>query len=697
MSSLALQALRADEVAELLGSLEIDGIGGAAQAESLQQRTGGNPLYLLETLKAALMSAPTGHALARADGAPPGPAWPSAPNVARLIQQRLQRLSPLALRVARCAAVAGQDTSAPLIAQVLGSRPLDLADAWGELEDAQVLRAGEHGGARFAHDLIAEATLASVPHAIAQSLHGEVAHWLDQVQGEPARIANHWLAAGQPLRAVSHLTAAARKACAGWRLQEAGELHHQAGVILRGAGRHREAFAAFFCAADMWSEVAVDARLAALRDEMEALAEGDGEHAMLAVLQQLLLVEARLHEEAWNVVVRALPQARRAGLPEIEAELYWGQAVMYWLRREVADAVRVTELALALLAPIDPRDRVLALHGTELKLQQALGVFLGVSGRYEESNAQFLKALTQAQQCNNLRHSMDLARSLTRNALDQGSTAQALHWITTAANWAEGLVWPARTELMLLDLQASALSAAGRLGEALSVHERVAQLGEQSPSREIVFSLVRRAVFLHELGRRDLAVKALRALQDDHKLLPTERVLVDAARLAVGEPVDVAAVLELVSAINDFPLRVEALCLARRGCDPGAVLPLLGVSLATARECGAHGLWLSLQVQRVAALRGAGRGGEAAAAAVIAWQRIDEGLGGRDRLPVLAGELYAALAGSHPDLAAVIALRASAWMQAAASTLPEGWRHNYLQRTPALSLLQRPLLPAPDA
>ncbi len=45
--------------------------------------------------------------------------------------------------------------------------------------------------------------------------------------------------------------------------------------------------------------------------------------------------------------------------------------------------------------------------------------------------------------------------------------------------------------------------------------------------------------------------------------------------------------------------------------------------------------------------------------------------------------------------AAVITLRASAWMQAVASTLPAGWRQNYLQRAPALTTLQRPLLPLP--
>jgi len=695
VSSLVLQALQADEVAELLVSLEIEGIGSAAQAESLQQRTGGNPMYLLETLKAALMSVPAGRAVALAGAVESERHWPSAPNVTRLIQQRLMRLSPLALRVARCAAVAGQDASASLIAQVLGMRPLDLADAWGELEDAQVLRSGEHGGGRFAHDLIAEATLASVPKAVAQPLHGEVATWLEQVQGEPARIANHWLAARQPLRAVPHLTQAAVKARAGWRLQEAGELHRQSAVLLRDAGCRREAFDAYFSAADAWSELAVDERLVGLRDEMVALAEGDGEHAMLAILQQLLLVESRRHDEAWSVALQAVPMARRAGLPEIEAELYWAQAVMYWMRREVADALRVTEQALALLAPIEPARRRLGLHDTELKLHHALGVFLGVSGRYEESNAQFLQALGRAEQSSNVRHCLDMERALAKNALEQGAPAQALRWATASGKRADGLVISAGTELSTVDLLAHVLAATGRLGEALALCERVERLCANGLLRDIVFPLARRAVLLHQLGRRDLAVKALQALHGDKTLLPMERAFVDAALLKVGEPADVGVLLEQVGSINDFPLRVEVLCMARRGCDPAAVLPLLGVSLATARGCGAHGLWLSLQVQRVAALRAAGRVDEAAAGALVAWQRMDESLSGRDLLPELAAELHAALAGTRVDLAAVIALRASAWMQAAASTLPPGWRDNYLQRAPALATMTRPLLAMP--
>ncbi|HEX3138706.1 MAG TPA: AAA family ATPase, partial [Rhizobacter sp.] len=698
VSSLALQALQAEEVAELLASLEIDGIGSAAQAESLQRRTGGNPMYLLETLKASFMSAPAGRAVALAGGPGEVAHWPSAPNVTRLIQHRLMRLSALALRVARCAAVAGQDASAPLIAQVLGLRPLDLADAWSELEDAQVLRSGEQGRGRFAHDLIAEATLASVPHAIAQPLHGEVAAWLEQqVQGEPARIASHWSASGQPLRAVPHLTEAATKARAGWRLRESSELHQQAAVILRDAGRRREAFDAYFSAADAWSELVADEYLIELCDEMEALAEGDGELAMLAILQQVMLLENRRHDEAWSVTLRAVPMAQRAGLPEIEAELCWCQAVMHWTRREVADALRQVERALALLAPIEPAHRRLSLHNTELKLQYALGVFLGASGRYEQSNACFLEELRQVQSTSNVRHCMNLERSLAKNALEQGVQAQAVRWASAAGHRLGQVDSIASVALAAVDLLATVLAVAGRLGEALAFSERVESLAVQGSTRDVVFALARRAVFLHELGRRDLAVRALEALRSDDKLLPPERAFVDAALLKVGEPADWGAVLEQVGSINDFPLRVEVLSMARRGCDPAAVLPLLGVSLATARECGAHGLWLSLQVQRVAALRAAGRADEAAAAALIAWQRMDDGLSGRDLLPGLAAELCGALAVAHPDVVAVITLRASAWMQAAASTLPTGWRNNYLQRAPALATMTRPLLAAPPS
>ncbi|MGZ8255317.1 MAG: ATP-binding protein, partial [Burkholderiaceae bacterium] len=180
------------EVRELLESLGLDGIDPARLAAPLAQHTGGNPFFVLETLS-AMVAQPT-----------PGRGLPSTPSVGALIDRRLAQLSPAALRLARVGALAGVDFDAALAAHVLQSHPLDLAEAWSELERAQVLRA--HG---FAHALVRDAVSRSVPTPIAELLHRGIADYLDERQAAPARIAQHCEDAGQWSRAARfHLLAA---------------------------------------------------------------------------------------------------------------------------------------------------------------------------------------------------------------------------------------------------------------------------------------------------------------------------------------------------------------------------------------------------------------------------------------------------------------------------------------------------------
>jgi tetratricopeptide (TPR) repeat protein len=681
VQALTLQPLVIDEIAELLESLGIGGIGGTAQATVLQQRTGGNPLYVLETLKAALTAAaPPRSELVRV-GETQAMAWPSAPNVARLIQQRLARLSPLAMRVVRCAAVAGQDLSSPLVAHVLGLRPLDLADAWAELEDAQVLR-----DTAFAHDLIAEAALASVPDAIARPLHADTAGFMETTQGEPARIAGHWLAAGRPLQAAPHLLAAGRRAEAAWRLREAADIFQRAGIILREAGQLRAAFDAFFAEANVLSELTENARFAACGQALDELASDDGQRAMAALVPMVLLVDNRRLDEASRIVLDALPLAQRANLPEIESELLWGLAVAHWQRREVADALRVTERSLALLRVVDPATSRLGSATRQRRRANALGIFLSAVGRYEQSNARLIDVHKQARQNNDLGHAIDAAQGLAVNAIEQGDIVQALSW---SAEVVAGLDRTSPATLAFKSaIRATALAASGDLGAALAWFDRVEQWCEVSGMRDRVLLMARRLLLHHELGRGDLAVKGLRSLAALADLSVLEKAAIDAAKLFIGERADSEGVLEQIGRIDDLAVRGRVLCLAQPGCEPARVLPLLEISLSTARDCAAHGLWLGLQTRRIAALRAAGRGDEAAEAALAAWQRIEQGVVGSDLFPRIAAELCLALWSAHADLAQVIALRASSWMQRAASTLPAGWRENYLLRAPALALLQ---------
>lgn len=89
----------------------------------------------------------------------------------------------------------------------------------------------------------------------------------------------------------------------------------------------------------------------------------------------------------------------------------------------------------------------------------------------------------------------------------------------------------------------------------------------------------------------------------------------------------------------------------------------------------------------MAALRSAGRAAEAREQALAVWQRVEDGVDGLEMFPRLAAELCAALADTDAGLMQVIALRASAWMQRAAATLPAEWRQNYLMRAPILQTL----------
>ncbi|MGD9832813.1 MAG: hypothetical protein AB7U92_08690, partial [Piscinibacter sp.] len=74
------------------------------------------------------------------------------------------------------------------------------------------------------------------------------------------------------------------------------------------------------------------------------------------------------------------------------------------------------------------------------------------------------------------------------------------------------------------------------------------------------------------------------------------------------------------------------------------------------------------------------------------WRTVEEGVTATEWFPRIGAQLCAALWDGDRALAETIALRSSAWMQQAASTLPPAWRENFLLRAPLLQALPlRPL------
>jgi DNA-binding SARP family transcriptional activator len=228
MLSLDLQPLTLPQVSELLASLAIDGLDAGVAAPALLRHSGGSPLFLLETLKSWLSQGAT---VDQANRLPP------VPGVSTLIERRIGQLSVAALRLLRCAAVAAPDFSIELASRVLGERAFDLADPWAELERAQLLRDGA-----FAHDLIHDSALASVPPPVARQLHAEIASCLQDRGVEPARIAHHWLEAGREPEALAALREAADRARLALRKRDEMALREQALAIAERLARPDEAF-----------------------------------------------------------------------------------------------------------------------------------------------------------------------------------------------------------------------------------------------------------------------------------------------------------------------------------------------------------------------------------------------------------------------------------------------------------------------
>lgn len=256
LEPLALASLTEREIGELIDSLEIEHLDTATLAAPLTRHTGGNPLFALETVKQGL-----------ATGQLRAGQLPQPDAVGTLIERRLKQLPDKAIALARLAAIAGPDFSIALAEHALGERALALTDIWNSLQEAQVLR-----DTGFAHDLVADAVLRSVPAPIARHLHGELAAWLEQRDGEPARIAAHWLAAADAPRALPWLHRAADRALQALRPRESVEFLERALEHEVQLGQKTTAFATLNQIVDLRVRVDLGENLLAAIERLATLA-----------------------------------------------------------------------------------------------------------------------------------------------------------------------------------------------------------------------------------------------------------------------------------------------------------------------------------------------------------------------------------------------------------------------------------------
>lgn len=247
-----LEPLGVEAVERLLVSLALPDPPDAAR---LHRLTGGNPFFLVESLKQ--LSGPRPEAGA-------GVEVPA--RVEAVLDARLQRLPTAERQVLQFRALAGEGFSAELAAEVLELELVAVGRALAELEARQFLLDGA-----FAHELLEAHTRRSVAPDVAWLWHRRIAAGLAARDAAPHRVARHHLAGREPGRAHRHLLRAAARAQAVYALEDA---KRWAFVALWAAGDDPARRAAALLRLDDVLELSPDAALRAqLLDELTTLAE----------------------------------------------------------------------------------------------------------------------------------------------------------------------------------------------------------------------------------------------------------------------------------------------------------------------------------------------------------------------------------------------------------------------------------------
>lgn len=364
--TLTLGPLTEPQVREFVASLDLPELDQPDLAQALFRRSGGSPLFLIETLKALwTQREPAGAALALR-------ALPPSGGLSQLIERRLVRLSAEAVRLARCAAVAGQDFSADLATHVMGVLPLDLSDAWAELQAAQVLR--DDG---FAHDLVYEAALASVPQPIARQLHRNIAAFLERHGAPPAREAAHWeQAAAWPEAGAAWLRAAEWSRRQVRPVEQAQQLESAAACFGQ-AGRLNDRFEALLQRLSALGQLNLGERLLEAVAEAEAAATTQDQQLRAAIARAELQLY-RADPKSLDASLEGYELARQAGRTDLMVRFALPMAGL------LGEARRADE-AVTLLLPMREWTHTHLNEARRCQFENALALALDQANRLDEA------------------------------------------------------------------------------------------------------------------------------------------------------------------------------------------------------------------------------------------------------------------------------------------------------------------------
>lgn len=241
MPRIILRQLNQDEIADLVRHV-LDSEPPAGLVQRLAHDTGGNPLFIIETLRAWLDIAPR----------PPLESiqkLPPSASIQKLLHERLRRCEPHSRAVLQAAAVIGHHFLPSMLEQVTGLADTEVMVALEELEYRYLVQPDELSGPAgyvFIHDKFREVLLKELTPVRRRLLHQRTAHALESANGarpevHAAVLAEHFEAAGDSLRAFRFWLDAATHALSLFSYTEANTAFRRADDLLpRLEGQLRE-------------------------------------------------------------------------------------------------------------------------------------------------------------------------------------------------------------------------------------------------------------------------------------------------------------------------------------------------------------------------------------------------------------------------------------------------------------------------
>jgi DNA-binding CsgD family transcriptional regulator len=288
-----------------LAPLSLEAVGELAgddgDVAALHEATAGNPFFVTEAIAAGLERTP--------------------PTVRDAVLARAARLSPTGRSALEMMSVVPARTELAVLEHCLGEEG---AGAVAECERRGLAVVADDGHVRFRHELGRRAVEEGLAGARRRELNRAVLEALLDIGAEPARLAHHAEAAGDPTALLEHGLAAAR-------LAVAARSHREAAALYRRVLRH------------------VDLLPPAERALALEEASVEGYH----VDDAPLAVDAR---------VQAVVLRRELGDPlALGASLRWLSRVSWWTQDPV-EAERAAEEAVAILEPLGPTRQLAMAH-----------------------------------------------------------------------------------------------------------------------------------------------------------------------------------------------------------------------------------------------------------------------------------------------------------------------------------------------